>query len=302
MRPKLILFTVISLLVVFLLTPRGSADQQKLVVNVNLTLLTVRVRDPHGRTVPDLTSEDFEILEDGQLRRPSHFAAQRDPVSAGLLVDRSVSVGKARKAVAANIVRISDAFKLDDQAFMMTFSTGTTMDVPPTYDHKAIAAAAHHLKTEAGTRFYDAMIDALDELARNKSERRALIVLTDGADHYSTHSLRQVIDVARLYEAEIDVIAYPGDDRRNWTTSGRAEISRELEEITSATGGWLLPASAGPEFAATLGEMVDSLHNAYQIGFYSSVWSGEPPRLEVRIRNHPECVVFTAPDNLALTF
>jgi Ca-activated chloride channel homolog len=294
MRPKLILFTLISSLIIFLLTPGGAANEQKLVVDVNLTLLTVRVHDPHGRPVPNLTSEDFEIFEAGESRPPSHFAVQRYPMSAGLLVDRSVSVGNVRNAVAANIVRICNAFRPDDKAFLMTFSTGTKIDVPLTYNHKSIVSAAHRLKTEPGTRLYDAMIDALDELARSKSEHKALIVLTDGADHYSKHNLRQVLDVAHLYDVEIDIIAYKGDDRRSWTASGRAEISHELEQMTSATGGRLLSASNGPQSAATLEEMVDSLHNVYQIGFYSSVWSGEPPRIDVRIRNHPEWTVFPA--------
>jgi VWFA-related protein len=291
MRPKLVILTVIASLIVFLLTPGGSADQQKLVVDVNLTLLTVRVRDPQGRPVPDLTSEDFEIFEDNQFRPASHFVAQRYPISVGLLVDRSVSVGKVRNAVAADIFRICNALRPNDQASLMTFSTGTKMEVPLTYDHKSIISAAHRLKIEAGTRFYDAMIDSLDELARSKSERKALIVLTDGADHYSTHNLHQVLDVARLYEVEMDIIAYTGTDRRSWTASGRAEISHELEHITSATGGRLLSASNGSQ-AAALEEMVDSLHNVYQIGFYSSDWSGEPPRIEIRIRNHPEWTVF----------
>jgi hypothetical protein len=173
----------------------------------------------------------------------------------------------------------------------MTFSTGTKMDVPLTYDHKSIVSAARHLKTEPGTRLYDAMIDALDELARSKSERQALIVMTDGADHYSTHNLRQVLDVARLYQIEIDIIAYQGEDSRGWTTSGRVEIARELEQVTTATGGRLLWASNARSNAA-LEKMVETLHTVYEIGFYTSAWPGEPPRIEVLIRNHPDWTVF----------
>jgi VWFA-related protein len=295
MRPKLIIFTVISSLIVFLLTPGGSADQQKLVVDVNLTLLNVRVRDPQGRSVPNLTPADFEIYEDGQFRPATHLAVLRYPVSAGLLVDRSVSVGNVRNAATANVARICNALRPDDQVFLMTFSTATKMNVLLTYDHKSVVSAARHLKTEPGTRFYDAIIDALDELARSKSEHKALIVMTDGADHYSVHNLRQVLDVARLYKVEIDIIAYEGDDRRSWTASGRAAIAHELEQITSAAGGRLLSASDDPQFTAALKEMVDSLHSVYEVGFYSSVWSGEQPRIDVQIRNHPEWTVFPIP-------
>jgi hypothetical protein len=38
---------------------------QKIVIDVNLTMLTVRVQDEAGQPVLDLTADDFEILENG---------------------------------------------------------------------------------------------------------------------------------------------------------------------------------------------------------------------------------------------
>jgi hypothetical protein len=48
--------------------------QQTLVVDVNLSLRTVRVRDLEGRPVRNLTADDFEIPEDGQRRPASHLS------------------------------------------------------------------------------------------------------------------------------------------------------------------------------------------------------------------------------------
>ena len=72
--------------------------QQTLVVDVNLTLLTFRVRDQQGMPAPYLTAEDFEILEEGQQRPVSHFVKQTQPVAIGLMVDRSISVSTRRDA------------------------------------------------------------------------------------------------------------------------------------------------------------------------------------------------------------
>jgi VWFA-related protein len=252
---------------------------------VNLKLLTVRVRDLQGTPVRNLTAEDFEILEDGQRRPASHLSIQRQPAAIGLLVDRSISVEAATRASIASVVRICSTVMPDDQAFLMTFSTGTKTDVSWTNDPAAIVSAIRRLRPAAGTRLYDALVDALDELSISRLPRKTLIVLTDGADHYSTHTLQQVIDIARLYGSEIEIIPYQGDDSRSWTPAGRKQVSSELERLATATGGRLLS-------SLEIERTVDALHDVYQLGFYTSVWADESSHLEIRIRNHPELTVF----------
>src|SRR5689334_1565385 len=80
--------------------------QQTIVVDVNLNLLAVRVRDLHGKSIPDITAEDFEIFEDGQRRPISHLSIQRQSAALGLLVDRSISLQAARKTVIDSVARI----------------------------------------------------------------------------------------------------------------------------------------------------------------------------------------------------
>ena len=58
--------------------------QQTLVVDVNLTMLTVRVRDTQGKPVLHLSANDFEILEDGHLRPASHLSLQRQSAAIGI--------------------------------------------------------------------------------------------------------------------------------------------------------------------------------------------------------------------------
>jgi VWFA-related protein len=259
--------------------------QQTLVVDVNLKLLAVRVRDLQGKPVRNLTVDDFEIFEDGQRRPISHLSIQRQPAAIGLLVDRSVSLQAARKSVIDSVVRICRTVMPDDQAFLMTFSTATKTDVSWTSDPAAIVSAIHRVSPAAGTRFYDAIVDGLDELSSSRRPRKTLIVLTDGADHYSTHTLQQVIDIANLYASEIDIIPYPGNDSRSWTSAGRSQISGELERLAAATGGQLLSPS-------DIERTVDALHDVYQLGFYTSLWTDESSHLEIQIRNHPELTVF----------
>ena len=118
--------------------------------------------------------------------------------------------------------------------------------------------------------------------------------MTDGADHYSTHSLQQMLDVARLYGAEIDVIAYTGNDSRSWTAAGGAQISGELRKMVSSTGGQLLSWSNSSDTAMAIERMVGSLHDVYRLGFCGSGMVRRIVNIEIQIPNRPELTVFPA--------
>src|SRR5213076_97227 len=71
---------------------------------VDVTGITVSVRDADGHLVQDLTRDDFEIYEDGEKQPLTQFTEERVPVSLGVLLDISDSmfgqrIADARAAV-----------------------------------------------------------------------------------------------------------------------------------------------------------------------------------------------------------
>ena len=56
---------------------------------VDVTGITVSVRDADGHLVQDLTRDDFEIYEDGEKQPLTQFTEERVPVSLGVLLDIS---------------------------------------------------------------------------------------------------------------------------------------------------------------------------------------------------------------------
>ena len=175
------------------------AGAQTLVVDVNLTGLAVRVYDIHRTPVLNLKAENFEILENGQPRPLASFSIDNHSAALGLLVDRSISVGTVKKSIERTVIQAVQSLNPDDQAFLMSFSSSAQVEVPLTTDHLAVLSAFRRVKPAAGTRFYDATIDALDELSRSKRDHKALLIVTDGADHYSNRTFRQLLRTARLY-------------------------------------------------------------------------------------------------------
>src|SRR6185369_12161589 len=60
--------------------------------SVDVTVVTVTVRDADGRLVPDLPADAFTIYEDGEPQTISQFTHDRVPVGLGLLLDTSDSM------------------------------------------------------------------------------------------------------------------------------------------------------------------------------------------------------------------
>ncbi|MGB6803609.1 MAG: VWA domain-containing protein, partial [Candidatus Sulfotelmatobacter sp.] len=61
-------------------------------VNVNVVGLFFNVKDKHGALIPNLTKNDFDVLEDGKPQTIKYFAAESNlPLTLGILIDSSGS-------------------------------------------------------------------------------------------------------------------------------------------------------------------------------------------------------------------
>src|SRR6202011_4586222 len=67
-------------------------------------------------------------------------------------------------------------------------------------------AVSQAVATRSGTALYDAVAVALCRLRNAQHHRRALIVLTDGADQHSRLGLEQLIRVVRSSDAQVFII------------------------------------------------------------------------------------------------
>ena len=61
-------------------------------VNVNVVQLFFNVKDKKGGLIPNLTKNDFKVLEDGNPQTIKYFTAESDlPLTLGILIDSSGS-------------------------------------------------------------------------------------------------------------------------------------------------------------------------------------------------------------------
>lgn len=89
-------------------------------VNSNLVVLPVTVKDSSGRLVADLTRNEFRVFEDNVEQRIEVFTAEAFPLSMVVLIDNDLK-SKDAKQVESSLEAIVGGMSLDDEAFVCRF-------------------------------------------------------------------------------------------------------------------------------------------------------------------------------------
>src|SRR5260370_14741281 len=91
----------------------------KIQTDVELVLLDVSVKDPDGGYVSGLTKEQFQVYENGVPQKVSHFAIADEPVTIGLVMDDSGSMGPRHPSLITAGVAFVEASNPQDQIFVV---------------------------------------------------------------------------------------------------------------------------------------------------------------------------------------
>ena len=73
-----------------------AADEYRIRVNTNLVVLHATAQDHKGTLVSGLDKDNFQVYEDGVLQQIKYFSHEDIPVTVGLVVDNSGSMGTKR--------------------------------------------------------------------------------------------------------------------------------------------------------------------------------------------------------------
>jgi Ca-activated chloride channel family protein len=131
---------------------------------------------------------------------------------------------------------------------------------PFTGDQQALRLALIGEGARGETALYDAVIDALDHLALSHLERQALIVVTDGGDNASKHTLNEALERARLSPAQIYSIGiFDVND-----PDANPNVLRKLAKVTG--GEAYFPYSTAQVTAITQ-KIAINLRREYLLGF-----------------------------------
>jgi VWFA-related protein len=250
---------------------------------IDVTGITVTVRDADGHLVSDLPQDAFEVFDDGERQQVTQFTRERVPVSLGVLLDISDSMFGRRIADARLAV---DHFLLeeldhDDEFFILAFNHRAHVLTQWTQTPTVVRDALDSLKPNGGTAVYDAVLEGMPLIAKRNRERGALLIVSDGEDTASTAMLKDVRFALRRSQAFVYAIAIdPPDDRR---PINRRVNPTTLREITDESGGRTEVVQSSSDVAAASARIADELNHQYVIG-YTPRHGGDGQFHSIRVR------------------
>ena len=238
--------------------------------SIEVTAVTVTVRDADGRLVPNLPADAFTVYEDGLPQPITQFAHERVPVGLGLLLDVSDSMFGQRIRDARAVVErfLLESLSQDDALFVMTFNHQPRLLTPWTTPAEAAAVrrGLDTLRPSGGTAIYDAVLSALPVVDRRPRDRGALVIISDVADTASDASLRDLRTALLRTDAFIYAVAIDSPIRQTINTRVNAEA---LGEITNQSGGRTEVVHDVTEFAAATARIAEELNTQYVLGYSS---------------------------------
>ena len=272
---------VLALLCSATLTVYAQVQQPppKFKAGVSVVPVTAVVRDSSGRLVRDLTRDDFQVLEDRVARPIVDFrSTDQAPISMALLLDTSGSMRDDNQQQAtAVIAALLAAMGAQDEASLFTFDKTLRQDTPFTHDSAVIQQALAKTVMWGQTSLYDAVGDTAKRLSEQASPRRAVIVITDGADNSSSKTPEDVSGLASSVDVPVYVVAVA--PKRRWFGGGNSQLTN----LARMTGGEQVNAATPEQIAAAVETLLSELRQQYFLAIDASVTPGWH-RIEVKLR------------------
>ncbi len=233
-------------------------------VNVDLVVLTATVHDRKGQLAPQLGVQDFQVFEDGTRQTIRVFRHEDVPVTVGLVVDHSGSMRNKLPGVIAAGRAFASSSNPDDHMFVVNFNEQVTVGADRFTDGPNELAAAIMNRPAAGqTALYDAIFAALERLPKAGPEKKALLVVSDGSDNASKHSLAEVLDKLSKSNAIVYSI---GIFDLNDADSNRGV----LRQLARVTGGEAFFPQHYSDVTGVCQQIAREIRTQYTLGYVST--------------------------------
>jgi Ca-activated chloride channel family protein len=254
---------------------------------VDLVSVTAVVRDKKGKVVRSLQPKDFIVAEDGKARKIISIQSDANaPASVAFLVDSSgsMALGSARQS-SKHICDwvLSTLDKQKDDAALLSFDTRllTLREFTGSLEH--VRTGLDEIGAWGATSIYDAIAGTSAMVADRARNRRAVIVLTDGADNWSSYTPEEVAWIASTIDVPVYVFAVGDGVNADAAAANPKATYSPLADLARATGGDFFVAN-NPQLAITgITRLVEELRYQYLIAFEPSSAQGMR-RIEIRTK------------------
>jgi VWFA-related protein len=230
-------------------------------VRVDVVQLHISAVDKGNRFVPGLQQSDFKVQEDGRSQEITGFEiAEKLPLTIGLVVDGSGSMEQAMPFVhEASAALFRGIMREKDRGFIIEFREQPRVVQNLTGDSAELQRAAREPSARGATALFDSVVLGLYQF-RALQGRKALVVVTDGADNHSHVEYETLLRYARTAGAPIYFIAV------NISIIDFG-IRSQINEIAEESGGEVFHISNPEKVAGVVKRIEEELRSQYIVAF-----------------------------------
>jgi VWFA-related protein len=267
-------------LVLLLLIPARTPGQDEPTFSTDVKVVNVlaTVRTKSGQIVNDLTKDDFSSLENGRSEAIKYFSRESDlPLTIGLMVDTSMSQARVLESERSASFQFVDQVLREgkDKVFVTQFDMAVLTRQELTSSRRDLEQTLPFVDTPSknelraqrggGTLLFDAVVQASREIMSGQSNRKAMIILSDGGDNGSDETLTSAIEAAQRADTLIYSIYFvdPGYG------GGGGEGRNAMERLAKETGGGFFAVSKKLPIGQIYGIIEQELRSQYNLGFVS---------------------------------
>ena len=288
----------------------ATPPQQPFRSGANTVAVYATVTDASGRLVPNLTRDDFEVYDNGKLQPLTLFAAETQPISIAVMLDRSGSMQENFRLVNAGAEEFVRRLLPADKARIGTFAAKITLEPEEFTSNQRtlIDILRGEMQMEGPTPLWNAANKAMAELVAQDG-RRVVLLFTDGVDspmNFKTNNVSVMDVVDRATKDDVMVYAIGLESRMPYGRrqsplpgagggfgggfggqSGGGMSQRPdpgLPKIAEETGGGYFELTRADDLRATFARVADELHQQYALAFEPSKLDGKRHELEIKIK------------------
>ncbi|HXD29868.1 MAG TPA: VWA domain-containing protein [Pyrinomonadaceae bacterium] len=235
-------------------------------INTDLVVLNVTVTDNAGKYVRGLKVTDFKIFEDGKevpISSISNFGLHETPFASVVLLDTSGSMDTRITLARSAAIRFLDGLREEDVAAVYRFDTKIER-LQDFSSGRDLAPLAYGIKATGMTVLNDAIVTAAKALTARPEQRKAIVVLSDGLDTYSSASSSKALDQALALGAGIytvDMSATDGAASRN------AQSAAILRNFAEKSGARFVATPGGQALRDAFAGISEELGHQYTIAY-----------------------------------
>jgi Ca-activated chloride channel family protein len=262
---------------------------------VDLVTLFASVRTAGGKYVTSLQKDAFTVYEGEKAQTISHFAIEKRPLIAAILLDVSLTMkGEPIDAARDAAVRFVQSLAPGDRAMVIAFSDDVRILAEATTDRDKLIGAIRSIQARGGTALYDAIYQASDILSREEG-RKVIVLLSDGRDEASSglepgslHTFDESLEKALRSEAILFTIGFGRHMETDMDFLGRFTLKQILERMASDSGGSFHYPKRASALKGAYELIGEELRNQYSLAYTplnlrrDGAW--HPLRVEVKDR------------------